>query len=164
VGAKLTNITPATFQYADKKDFVANEVEFDVLGNHDYKVQINCNHSAGAVIKLELNNDSTTAHYMRQNLDANDASISGGRTGDNTIFFAGTTSNTAEGKIWINKQSNICIYDFDCILNITNAPLYQKTVGSKLDATMTEITNIKLVCATGTLIGNVLLYRVINNG
>ena len=134
-------------------------------GDYRYKLFLQGNATAARTASLYLNGDEVNAHYYNERLYADDAVLASIRTNNPNVFTTWAAGGLfAECEIAVDGAGYAT---FVMRMNSpnTNAMVLNYYAGGKTDATMTEITEIKIkaLALAGGYTGIVTLYRASKN-
>lgn len=130
-------------------------------GDYRYKLFLQGYANGAKTAYLYLNGDENTAHYYNERLYADDAIIASARSNTSAIF-----TTWAAGGLYSECEIAIDDSDYATFVSRMNSPNTNLMVlnyyaGGKTDATMTEITEIKIkaLSLNNGYTGTVTLYR-----
>lgn len=159
MGVGLVNAQPGSMQLVSTKAFAANAVDFAGLtGDYEYRLVLRVASDGVSSSALELNADTTANHYWTQRTLGIAGVVSTGANNLNLLFQTSASSGYFIVDIGIDGSS-YAFYSL-CGMMKRAVPEQQLLQGQKTDATVTSITEIKVVSGGASITGTASLYRI----
>jgi len=164
MGVRIDNQPSSVMTLVSQKAFASNAVTFSGLsGDYRYVLHLSMTVVDASSAAIEINADTTVTHYYGELLVADAAVVFCLRVNNNLI--AAMDPGTPAGDYYcvadITRGNGYAAYMANSGGPSTSSIAFRNLVGFKTDATITEITSIKILKSSGTSVtGTATLYKL----